>query len=48
VDFSGGPGMHVGAHPHTALQTFTWLIEGEIEHRDSLAANSGSAPGRST
>lgn len=29
-------GMQVPAHPHTALQTVTWLFSGEIEHRDSL------------
>ncbi|PTQ90647.1 pirin family protein [Agitococcus lubricus] len=29
-------GMRVGPHPHTGLQTFTWMIEGEILHRDSL------------
>ncbi|MGE4336075.1 MAG: pirin family protein [Pigmentiphaga sp.] len=33
---ANGAGMHVGAHPHTCLQTFTWMIEGEIMHRDSL------------
>ena len=29
-------GMHVGAHPHIGLQTFTWMIDGELRHRDSL------------
>jgi redox-sensitive bicupin YhaK (pirin superfamily) len=29
--------MSVGAHPHTGLQTASWLFSGEIEHRDSLA-----------
>ena len=29
-------GLHVGAHPHIGLQTFTWMIDGEIMHRDSL------------
>ncbi|THU05444.1 pirin family protein [Lampropedia puyangensis] len=28
--------MNVGPHPHIGLQTFTWMIEGEIMHRDSL------------
>jgi len=28
--------MRVGPHPHTGLQTFSWMIEGEILHRDSL------------
>ena len=30
------PGMQVGAHPHTNLQTFTWMLEGEMWHQDSL------------
>ncbi|QXZ08613.1 pirin family protein [Comamonas sp. Y33R10-2] len=30
------PGMQVGPHPHIGLQTFTWMIEGEVLHRDSL------------
>ncbi|AUZ04768.1 MULTISPECIES: pirin family protein [Vitreoscilla] len=28
--------LHVHSHPHIGLQTFTWMIEGEIEHKDSL------------
>lgn len=31
-----GAGMRVGPHPHTGLQTFTWLLQGELLHRDSL------------
>lgn len=30
------PGMQVGIHPHTNLQTFTWMLEGEVLHKDSL------------
>lgn len=33
-----GQGMRVGPHPHTGLQTFSWMIEGEILHRDSLGS----------
>lgn len=29
-------GMQVGVHPHTNLQTFTWMLEGEVLHKDSL------------
>ena len=36
VDASHGDGLRVGPHPHTALQTFTWPLAGEILHRDSL------------
>ncbi len=30
--------MSVAAHPHSGLQTVTWLFSGEIEHRDSLGS----------
>jgi hypothetical protein len=29
-------GLDIGPHPHTGLQTVTWLLEGEVLHRDSL------------
>lgn len=29
-------GLQVSIHPHTNLQTFTWILEGEVLHRDSL------------
>lgn len=38
IEFAEDAGLHVGAHPHTRLQTFTWMIEGEIMHRDSLGS----------
>ena len=34
--FAAGQGLRVGPHPHTGLQTFTWMLEGEVLHRDSL------------
>jgi len=43
---ASGAGMHVGAHPHTCLQTFTWMIEGEILHRDSLGTEQVVRPGQ--
>ena len=46
VDFGPGRGMHVDAHPHTGLQTFTWLIEGEVRHRDSLGSDQIIRPGQ--
>lgn len=46
VDFPAGHGMHVGAHPHIGLQTFTWLIEGEVLHRDSLGSEQVIRPGQ--
>lgn len=36
VTFPQGDGLDVGPHPHTGLQTFTWMIEGTIMHTDSL------------
>lgn len=31
-----GEDFFVGPHPHIGLQTFTWMIEGEVFHQDSL------------
>ncbi len=39
-------GMKVSPHPHTALQTFTWMIEGEVLHRDSLGYEQVIRPGQ--
>ncbi|NTU58650.1 MAG: pirin family protein [Chlorobiaceae bacterium] len=38
IRFEPGGRMQIGAHPHTCLQTFTWVIDGEILHRDSLGS----------
>ena len=46
VDFAPGAGMHVGAHPHIGLQTFTWLIEGEVMHHDNLGNAQLIRPGQ--
>jgi quercetin 2,3-dioxygenase len=45
-DLRGRPGMQVPPHPHTGLQTVTWLVEGEIEHRDSLGTVQRIVPGQ--
>lgn len=37
--------MEVLPHPHTALQTVTWPIVGEIHHRDSLDSDVRVRPG---
>lgn len=37
--------MRVAPHPHTGLQTVTWLIEGLIEHRDSVGSVQHITPG---
>lgn len=38
-------GMVVPPHPHTGLQTVSWLFAGEIEHRDSTGAHATVRPG---
>ena len=43
VDDSGG--MVVPPHPHTGLQTVSWLFAGEIEHRDSAGHQALVRPG---
>jgi len=37
--------MVVAAHPHTGLQTATWLLEGAVEHRDSIGSVQTLLPG---
>ncbi|MGA0797915.1 MAG: pirin family protein [Candidatus Nanopelagicales bacterium] len=37
--------MSVAAHPHTGLQTVTWLFSGEVKHHDSLGSNQVIQPG---
>ena len=39
-------GLDVGPHPHIGLQTFTWLIEGEVMHQDSLGNAQLIRPGQ--
>ena len=41
-----GPGMSVGPHPHIGLQTVSWLVEGEVLHRDSLGSEQLIQPGQ--
>ncbi|MGW0433564.1 pirin family protein [Micromonospora sp. NPDC003197] len=45
-DVTGRPGMQVPPHPHTGLQTVTWLLDGEILHRDSLGNRQPIRPGQ--
>ncbi|MEU0009089.1 pirin family protein [Streptomyces sp. NPDC006314] len=44
-DVSRSGGMDVAPHPHTGLQTVSWLFSGEIEHRDSLGSHALVRPG---
>jgi redox-sensitive bicupin YhaK (pirin superfamily) len=44
-DISGKTGMWVPPHPHSGLQTVSWLMSGEIQHRDSLGSDALIRPG---
>ncbi len=37
--------MAVPGHPHTGLQTVSWLFSGEVEHRDTTGAHALVRPG---
>ena len=39
-------GMVVPGHPHTGLQTVSWLFTGQIEHRDTTGAHALVVPGQ--
>ncbi|WP_104091604.1 pirin family protein [Arthrobacter sp. GMC3] len=44
-DVSSTGGMAVPPHPHTGLQTVSWLFSGEIEHTDSAGYHATVRPG---
>ena len=46
ADITGTKGMDIGPHPHLGLQTVTWLLAGEIIHRDSVGSLQNIRPGR--
>jgi redox-sensitive bicupin YhaK (pirin superfamily) len=39
-------GLDIGPHPHIGLQTVTWLVDGEVLHRDSLGTEQVITPGQ--
>jgi quercetin 2,3-dioxygenase len=45
-DVSTRAGMQLPPHPHTGLQTVTWLVDGQIVHRDSLGSDQTIVPGQ--
>lgn len=45
-DVSETGGMTVPGHPHTGLQTVSWLFTGQIEHRDTTGAHALVRPGQ--
>jgi redox-sensitive bicupin YhaK (pirin superfamily) len=46
ADLTSAPGMRVPPHPHTGLQTVSWLVAGEVLHRDSLGSHQLIEPGQ--
>ncbi|MGC5627735.1 pirin family protein [Georgenia sp. Z1344] len=44
-DVAATGGMDVAPHPHTGLQTVSWLFTGEVEHRDSAGVHAMVRPG---
>jgi redox-sensitive bicupin YhaK (pirin superfamily) len=46
ADVTENSGLDVGPHPHIGLQTVTWLIDGEVLHRDSLGSEQVIKPGQ--
>lgn len=44
-DVAESGGMSVAPHPHTGLQTVSWLFTGEITHRDSAGNHARVLPG---
>ncbi|WP_045876170.1 pirin family protein [Pseudofrankia sp. DC12] len=43
---AGARGIDIGPHPHTGLHTVTWLLAGEVRHRDSLGSEQLIRPGQ--
>lgn len=46
ADYAAGKGLLIGPHPHIGLQTFSWMIEGNILHTDSLGYRQWINPGQ--
>ncbi len=44
--YRGEVAMQVPPHPHTQLQTVTWLVTGDVRHRDSLGNDQIIRPGQ--
>lgn len=46
VEVTEHSGLDVGPHPHTGLQTVTWLLDGAVLHKDSLGSEQLIRPGQ--
>jgi len=45
IDFGPGEGIDVPPHPHIGLSTLTYMLEGGLDHRDSLGVFQPVRPG---
>ncbi len=45
LSFSDAKPLDVAPHPHIGLQTVSWLLQGEIVHKDSLGSEALLRPG---
>src|ERR1044072_6302217 len=45
LSFSDAKPMDVAPHPHIGLPTVSWLLDGEIVHKDSLGSEAVLKPG---
>jgi redox-sensitive bicupin YhaK (pirin superfamily) len=45
ISFSADKPMDVAPHPHIGIQTVSWLLEGEVLHRDSIGCEAMARPG---
>jgi quercetin 2,3-dioxygenase len=46
AELAAGAALRVGPHPHIGLHTVTWLLGGEVVHRDSLGSEQPIRPGQ--
>lgn len=46
VNVTEGTGPDVGPHPHMGLHTVTWLVDGQMLHKDSLGSEQVIRPGQ--
>lgn len=45
ISFTDAKPMDVAPHPHIGLQTVSWLLDGEVVHRDTLGCEAVARPG---
>ena len=46
ADVTEDNGVDVGPHPHIGLHTVTWLLDGEVLHKDTLGSEQVIKPGQ--